>query len=139
MIYRALLVDPWERSITTLEYREGNSIKPIIHCEQNKVDTVSFYGVARDVQMIVDDEAGLKPDIPIFRLPNYRDPIPGRAFFLGVGEAGATASVPDDFRIWLHTYIQWTDMVTTGQLTPMQTLGPGHVRIGDLILRKKVD
>src|SRR5215510_12577983 len=118
MIYRAILVDPWEQAILPVSYDEENRLTKMISCANNKVEDLDVRSVAEGIMMCVDDIGGLKPDLPVFRITGYRDPIPGCALFLGVGPVGETQDIPTGFMNFIKSRIQWTDLFTTGKLEP---------------------
>jgi hypothetical protein len=136
MIYKAVLVNPWDRKVTWIDYDEGQKLASLITHPSNPVDTLDIRMMARDVQMVVDDSAGQKPDIPIFRLSRYSYPIPGLALFLGVGDHGQTIDVRSNFLGFLASRVEFGDQVTTGRQEPTRETEYGVI-LGNLILKKK--
>jgi hypothetical protein len=137
MIYRYVLVNPWSCEVTCGSWDDrGRKLAELISHPSNPVDTLDFRGMGEGVQMIVDDSAGLKPDIPVWRISGYPYDIPGMTLFLGVSYGGETADVPPRFLSWLETRLAWTDMVTTGKLGPTRETARGII-IGNIILKKK--
>lgn len=134
---RAFLIDPDKREITEIQTSgtlgEMHRLLSRPGCRPN--DDINAVGISpqRDT-LWVDGEGLLKENVPIFRLRGYPRPLAGRGLVLGCDEAGSNTDASPMLGGVLRAVVEWTDLLTTGRLTPM-IQAPHFIKIGDGILK----
>ena len=82
---RAILIDPFTRTITDVEYSgDYKDIYKLIDCDTFTVATINN----RDDGIFVDDEGLFKPGQAFFWHDGYPQPLAGRGLVLGCNEEG---------------------------------------------------
>lgn len=85
--YNAILVDPFtqttEEISVTSDYKQWKKLLGIT----SPIDVVTLN---RDTAVIVDDEGLFNEDTRYFKLPDYHQPLAGRALVIGTDEDGET-------------------------------------------------
>lgn len=83
--YNAILVDPFtqttEEISVTSDYKQWKKLLGIT----SPIDVVTLN---RDTAVIVDDEGLFNEDTRYFKLPDYHQPLAGRALVMGIDEDG---------------------------------------------------
>jgi hypothetical protein len=83
---RAILIDPFTRTISEVDYNGTGDIYTMIGCEIFTAVTINEYGDG----LLVDDEGMFNPDQAFFKHKDYPEPLAGKALVLGSDEEGDT-------------------------------------------------
>lgn len=105
---RAVLVDPYKKEITDVEYNgDYKTIYPLIHC-----DIFTIVRLEDGDDVLVDDEGLLKltRDTKFFMINTYEQPLAGYGLITGVNEEdGETVSAHHDAEYYRRK-IRFLDM-----------------------------
>jgi hypothetical protein len=111
--FRALLVDPADRTVTEVEMRSGEppSWRGLMGLDPGEsLDHAIIWGGPNDpVRLcIFVDGAGYyrQPPPAWWRFDDYPNPLPGRTLVYGCDEAGETVDVPDDLEAF-YQRVEW--------------------------------
>lgn len=85
---KAILIDPKERSITEVEYHDGNLEEIVDLLDCRLIDFVQTY--INGDGLYIDDEGMLIEDQYFFKHINSDYPLAGKALVIGIGEQGET-------------------------------------------------
>lgn len=84
---RAILIDPFTRSITEVEYSgDYHDIYKLIDCDTFTIAPITHRGDG----IFVDDEGLFKPDQAFFKHDGYPQPLAGCGLIMGCDEEGET-------------------------------------------------
>lgn len=103
---RAILIDPFTRSISEVECNGMEDIYRLTDCDTFTAVTINDHNDG----IFVDDEGLFKPDQAFFKHKNYPEPLAGKGLILGCDEDGETvepiSSLQDTIRSvkWVSNY-----------------------------------
>ena len=103
---KAYLIDPFEKSITEVDY-SGNYQDLSAICGYDTFAVATFNDEGDGV--FVDDEGLFKPDQKFFIIGSYPQPLAGRGLVLGVDGEGASVSPTVD-RSWLDGHVRFVEL-----------------------------
>lgn len=133
---RGFLIDTDRRTITAVETPGGlkSMYAALSRPGHPPVDDINAVDIGRDHCLWVDGVGFLSPDIPVFHIQGYANPLAGRGLILGIDGAGENCDASPDLDVILPLIVTWTDKVSSGRLEPTVER-PGHIRIGGPILK----
>lgn len=138
---RAVIIDPWNRTVYATDEAKWGLKEMYNHLSGpdgfRPCDDINSVRIGRDQMLWVDGEGLLIPDVPVWNLRGYDNPLAGKGLVLGVTEMGdnkATHLQPE----WVQSMLVWTNLKTTGKLLPDEYF-PGGIKIGAPILREDDD
>jgi hypothetical protein len=87
---KAILIDPWKRSLETIDVIQGTAPEALIQLYQIVGDYLDFAYFAPGESIAVGEHSALqKPPLPRFFVDGYQWPLYGRGVVLGYHRGGA--------------------------------------------------
>lgn len=135
---KALLINPYERSITEVEdLRWGYEamLKALAGPGRDLASGMDSVSLSRRLRLWVDDNGYTIEGLPVFRIEGYDAPLCGMGLVLGLDAAGETVA-PNLPVEALARVVTWTDEETTGEMTSGRQASPNVYVMGEAILRR---
>jgi hypothetical protein len=136
---RGVIIDPWNQTVFATDLPRWGLAEMYEYLSGpdgfRKVDDINSVRLNRITILWVDGEGLLIPDVPIWNLNGYANPLAGKGLILGLNEEGDNIGTHID-TLFVKDMVKWTTQLTTGELGPSHT--EGHVfHIGKPILKEK--
>ena len=136
---RAILIDPYARTITEIDH--GGGLADLYKILQ--VELVCAVEISPKDTLWLDDEGFLAEGRPVFRIGDNAQPLAGRGLILGHTREGESAATVLPLAL-VTKAVKWTDLESTGDFHEggIAEGGDGEgfdfiVRTGSPVLRKR--
>lgn len=116
---KGVIICPWTRTVSLANSETGWGLQDMLRVlagpNRSVASGIDSVRLASGDHLWVDDEGLLIPDMPVFLLTGYENPLPGIGLVLGLDAAGDNTA-PSLSPEHVALMIGWTDLTTTGDM-----------------------